>query len=251
MILGGGPHDSALARVDPRARLLLAAAMAGCVISMHSFAMLACALTLGFFLAAAAYGTDLPWRRFMVLNALMLGLLTALPWGVDGQPLFHLGALRYSSEGVVAVLRIALRANAIVLALTALVGTIEPVTLGHALATLRLPPKFAQLFLLTVRYIDVLETEYRQLRRAMTVRAFEPRFDRHTLHTFGNLVGMLLVRAVERSERIHDAMRCRAFNGLYPTLYEFRWTGRDAAFTAIVAAALGVLLAGERWAGLL
>ena len=43
---------------------------------------------------------------------------------------------------------IALKANAAVLAVTALVGTMDAVTLGHALAHLYVPQRLAQLLLL-------------------------------------------------------------------------------------------------------
>ncbi|MCX8955322.1 cobalt ECF transporter T component CbiQ, partial [Ruegeria sp. NA] len=57
---------------------------------------------------------------------------------------------------------------------------------------------------------------------------------------FGYLVGMMLVRAIERSERILDAMKCRGFSGRMLLLQDFALTRRDIVF----AAGLGALCAG-------
>lgn len=83
-----------------------------------------------------------------------------------------------------------------VLAIMALVGTMDVVVLGHAPCTIsgcRRNPIHVMLF--SVRYFDVLRREHHRLAAAMKVRGFRPRMDRHTYRTYGYLVGMLLVRS--------------------------------------------------------
>ena len=104
------------------------------------------------------------------------------------------------------------------------------------------PQKLVQLFLFTVRYISVFEREYDQLQRAMTIRAFEPRLNLHTLHSYGNLVGMLLVGALDRSERVNQAMKCRGFSGRFPLFFEYRFTMKDFAFFMALVLPLNLLL---------
>ena len=59
----------------------------------------------------------------------------------------------------------------------------------------------------------------------------------------GHLVGMMLVRAIERSERILGAMKCRGFSGRLLLLQDFALTGRDRVFgAAMTALCLGLLL---------
>ncbi len=86
----------------------------------------------------------------------------------------------------------------------------------------------------------VLEEEYGQLRRAMAIRAFRPRLDLHTLRSMGYLVGMLLVRALDRSERVQKAMKCRGFAGRFHTHEHFRAGRLDGVF----AIGLAFLMAG-------
>ena len=186
-------------------------------------------------------------KRLIPLNAFMLVLLVFLPFSASGTPLLHLGRFDYSSDGLLLAGAITLRGNAIVLALTALMGTIEVVHLGYALEELHVPLKLTRMFLFTVRYIDVLSQEYTRLTRAMTVRGFRPRLDRHTLRTLGYLTGMLIVRAFDRSERILAAMKCRGFSGTFPVAHPPRLGRSDVAFALGSATTLFFLLGCSLW----
>ena len=224
--------DSVLQRIDPRVRIVCALAASIAPLAMHANYSIGAMAALGFALCAVA---RVPWSilftRLVAVNGFMAMLILLLPWSVEGRTLIlFAGRYTYSAEGLVQAWQIALRGNAILLSLTALVSTMEPVVLGHALERLRVPAKLIQLFLFSVRYVAVLEQEYRQLRLAMRVRAFEARFNLHTLRSFGNLVGMLLVRALDRSERVNDAMKCRGFRGIFPSFHDFRLRYRDGAF---------------------
>jgi cobalt/nickel transport system permease protein len=150
------------------------------------------------------------------------------------------GPFTASAEGLHLAVAIALKANAVLLMLLALVGTLEPPALGHALRRLAVPATLVQLLLFTVRYIAVLADEATRLRTAMRARAFTPGTNRHTLTTYGYLVGMLLVRAAERAERVLEAMKCRGFDGRWPVLDRPR-LGRADALAAIGGVAVVAL----------
>lgn len=83
----------------------------------------------------------------------------------------------------------------------------------------------------------------------MRARGFQPGFDRHTLRTFGYLVGMLLVRASERAERVLKAMRCRGFTGEFPILVRSRLGPADALGALTMAGALVTLVLLEQALG--
>jgi cobalt/nickel transport system permease protein len=205
------------------------------------FGVLGAGLAVG---VAAALAARLPagpvLRRLAGLGAFVALLWIVLPLTTPGPETLRLGPLAVSRAGLALAGRITLKANAIALVLTALVSTLEITTLGHALSHLRVPDKLIHLFLFTVRYVDVLHHEYSRLRQAMRVRCFRPGANGHTYRTFGHLVGMLLVKSLDRSERILAAMRCRGFRGRFYVLHHFAFAGRDAAFGAL---ALGGLLA--------
>lgn len=234
-------------RVDPRLRIVAAVALSVLVALADRFAVLGSALAVSV-LGLALSG--LPWRvvlrRLLPLNAVMLLLLLVLPLTSGGTPWGRLGPLEFSWEGLWLGVAIALKGNAIVLVLLALLGSVDATTLGHALSHLRVPDKLTHLLLFTVRYLDVLHREYLRLRAAMKVRGFRPRMNRHTYRTFGYLVGMLLVRSFDRSERIAAAMKCRGFRGRFYMLDHFVFSRRDVPF-GLTSLAVLLVLALMEW----
>jgi cobalt/nickel transport system permease protein len=184
-------------------------------------------------------------RKVLTMDGFVVALLVLLPFTTPGTPLAAVGPFTASREGLHLAVAIALKANAIVLMLLALVGTLEPPTLGHALRRLAVPAGLVQLLLFTVRYIAVLGEEAARLRTAMRARAFEPRTDRHTLTTYGYLVGMLLVRAAERAERVLEAMKCRGFEGRWPVLDQPHLGRADAVAAAGATGVVVLLLIAE------
>lgn len=237
-------HAGYLSTVDPRARIVAAAAFSVVTVAAGRLSVV------GLALAAAAVGlalSGLPLsvvaKRLAPLNVLMLLLILLLPLTTPGTAVWQLGPLGFSREGLRLAVVVALKGNAVVLMLIALLGTMNPIALGHALSHLRVPDKLTHLLLLTVRYLDVLHREYLRLRAAMKVRGFRPRMDRHTYRAFGYLVGMLLVRSFDRAERIVAAMKCRGFQGRFFLLDHFAFTRRDVAFCT----ASGVLLLLLLW----
>jgi cobalt/nickel transport system permease protein len=61
----------------------------------------------------------------------------------------------------------------------------------------------------------------------------------------GQLVGMLLVRSVDRSQRILTAMKCRGYEGRFFVLDHFRFGGHDAALAAVAMAILSAAVVAE------
>ena len=244
---GGGAAAAGLVHgIDARVRLVVLAAFAIVVVALDDVWLVVAALGFAVGFATAARLPLLPTlRRVLVMDLFMVFILVMLPFTMPGEPLVTIGPLTATWGGLERAIGIALKANAIVLALLALVGSMEAVTLGHALHRLGLPEALVHLLLFTVRYVDVLHQEYARLRLAMTARAFRPRSDRHTWRTFGFLVGMLLVRSVERSERILQAMKCRGYTGHLHLLVSFQLSPDDLAFAGVCGAALAVLLGLE------
>lgn len=229
--LSGSGQVGLIAPLDPRMRIVMAAGFAVVVVSLSSLTALAAALGVSLSLLAVS---RLPWRqtlkRMAMMDGFILFMLVLLPFSVPGDPILTLWGYSASWQGLWRAVEIALTANAVILSLMVLVGTMEPVTLGHALHRLRCPDKLVYLLMFTIRYIEVLREEYLRLRAAMKVRGFRPGTNWHTYRSFGYLVGMMLVRAIERSERILAAMKCRGFTGRMLLLQSFALTRRDWSF---------------------
>jgi cobalt/nickel transport system permease protein len=236
-------------RADPRLRIVVAVVFALVVAMATRLSALGAALAatlLG--VALSGLSVRVVLRRLLPLNVVMFLLLLVLPLTSGGTPLAGHGLGRFCfQEGLLLAAVIAIKGNAIVLALLVLLGATDVVTLGHALGHLRVPEKLAHLFLFTVRYLDVLEREYGRLRAAMTARGFRPRMNRHTYRSYGYLAGMLLVRSLDRSERIMAAMKCRGFQGRFYLLDHFAFSRRDVPFCVASLVVLTLLVLME-WA---
>lgn len=241
--IGNGILDG----LDPRSRILAAVAFAVLVVSLNGIMVPA----IGFGLSIAALlATRLPvkatLRRMAAMDGFILFMLALLPFTVPGETLFSVFGLPFTLDGLLRAVEIAVKANAVILMLMVLVGTLEPVTLGHALHRLKTPVTLVHLLMFTVRYISVLHQEYLRLRGAMKVRSFRLRNSLHTYRSIGYLVGMMLVRSVDRSERILAAMKCRGFTGTIPLLDTMRFSSRDGVF-AMVCTLLALTLFVLEW----
>ena len=232
-----------LGGVDPRARIVVAAVYSVVVVACARIEVLALAFALSItLLLASRLPIKRTLRRMAAMDSFILFMLVLLPFTVPGDPIFTLWGFTASWQGVLRAVEIALTANAVVLALLVLVGTMEPVTLGHALHALKMPERLVHLLMFSIRYIGTLREEYLRLRTAMKVRGFRPGTNWHTYRSYGYLVGMMLVRAVERSERILGAMKCRGFSGRIVMLHRFEASRVDVGFALAAAAAMAMLL---------
>jgi cobalt/nickel transport system permease protein len=236
-----------LSQFDPRLRLIAALLFALAVVSLQRLPLLLTALLLALLLAwRVGLSGPLLRKRLLAMEGFMIVLLMMLPFSVPGESWLTLGPFSASLEGLWRALEIVLRANAVVILLMALIGTLEPVVLGHALGQLRLPQKLIHLFLFTVRYIGVLFDEYQTLRLAMRARAFVAGSNRHTWRSLGWLLGMLLVRSLERSRRILAAMKCRGFSGRFYLVNPNVWRRRDTLALLAAGGLAAILLLLEQ-----
>jgi len=220
--------------LDPRARFLATLVLAMIIAVGEHLMTLVWALALAALLVVLSRLAVRPvFRRLVHLNAFMLFLWLVLPWSVPGDPVFVLSGIPCTAEGIHLAMNVTLKGNAIVLLFTALVATIDPAHLGYTLKHLALPDKLVHLFILVIRYADVIHDEYGRIRNAMRTRAFKASFCGHTLKTFGYLVGLLLIRSIERAERVLAAMKCRGFDGRFRILTNMTLKTPDLIFVTI------------------
>jgi cobalt/nickel transport system permease protein len=197
---------------DLRVRLLggLAALLMIAPLSRPGPAFAALALVL----AAFALGRQpLPWRRLWHLEAFLILLLLTLPFTLPGQPLLHLGPLTATAEGLTRALVLCAKVAASVLLLTLLFAATPPERLAAAFRALHLPEPLVRIFLGVLRYLSLIRAEMQRLQDAMRLRSFRPGSNRHTWRSYGHLIGMMLLRALHRADRVEEAMRLRGYSG--------------------------------------
>jgi len=239
------------ARLDPRGKVVVALAYS--LLLALCPGPLAPALGLGFSLGLAVWsglGWRVFWRRALAVNAFVAFLWLFLPWRLGLGPAGGQITLSYNPQGLALAGLITLKANAIFLAVVALLGSSQINDIFHALAHLRLPAKLVTLFVLFYRYLHVMRREYLRLRQAMAVRCFTPGSNLHTYRSLAQLIGVLVLRSLDRSERVYQAMLCRGFAGTFWLLDHFHWRRRDTVFCSLGGAAI-LSLGLVQWGGTL
>lgn len=236
--------DTVLHRADPRAKIVGAAALTIVTALAQSFAAALGGLALGIVLAMISRPSPgRLFKRLLAVNGFIAFLWLTLPLTMPGQAIGHLGPLVLTREGVAMAALITIKCNAVVLSLAALIATSTVPDLGRGMMRLGVPAKLCFLMLFSYRYLDVIAAEYRRLSRAAKARCFTPGTNLHTYRSVANLLGMLLVRSMDRSKRVYQAMLLRGFEGRFHSL-----TVREASSRDILLAGLLVLAAaGLAW----
>lgn len=242
------PSPPWLAARDPRWRLLAVLLLALTTLNLHQRTILmTTALGALLLTLASGWGWSAIARRLQAFELTMLILALSLLLTVPGDPWLTLGPMTLTEQGLARTTTLLLKAHALMWLVMALLGTLEPVLLGRALAHLGAPEKLVHLWLFTVRYLGLLAQEYQRLRQALRARAFVARSNLHTWRTLGWLLGMLLVRSLERSRRIVAAMKCRGFDQRLYLLDACHWQTADTGWSLMVVGIASGLLLGDRW----
>jgi len=236
-----------LHRLDPRARLLAATAwsVAGAVIQGLPVALAALGAS-ALLLAASRPPLDEVARRLGVVNVFIAFLWLLMPFSTPGDPVFSVSGLAATRQGLELAALITLKSNAIVLAFMALVATIPVQDLGHALRKVGVPHKLALLLVFPHRATQAMADESPRMRQAMTGRGCVPRTSLHTWRAYACLAGMILVRGMDRAERVREAMLCRGFTGELRSINPLAARPADHLFLAAMLCASALLA----WAGL-
>ncbi len=184
-------------------------------------------------------------KRLFFANGFIIFIWFVLPLTTPGDALLTWRELSVSHAGVMKSLLITLKMNSILLLLLTFVSTIPIVIIGQALQKMCVNHKLVFLFLFVFRYINLLSQEYHAMLRAAKMRGFKGKTQVASYKTYGNLIGMLLVRSYERAERIYRAMLCRGFNGTFYSLTSMKFGMNDIVFLMVSLIFLAALLSVE------
>ena len=234
--------DSLIHRLDPRGRIVVACAFSIIVAISNRFPALLFALLLSIivtFLARLSFRMIL--SRLLVVNILIFLFWVVIPFTFEGEPLFGIGPLVASREGIIYTALITIKSNSIIIAIMALISTMPVFKMGRAMRYLYVPSKIIHLFLFTYRYIHAIHREYIRLKEAMDIRGFKPGNNLHTYRSYAYLIGMLLVKSHDRAERVRAAMLCRGFRGRFYDLSEFSMGIADLTLLIIMLLAVSAV----------
>lgn len=133
-----------------------------------------------------------------------------LPFFTPGRPLLHWGWVAVTVEGLHRALLLTLRLGLAALVMSLLTATTPPLRLTAALRALHLPSFLVSMVGFVLRYVELLAEE---VGRMQTARCSRGARGGPGLQEAGALAGALLLRALDRAEGVHLAMRSRGYRG--------------------------------------
>jgi cobalt/nickel transport system permease protein len=151
-------------------------------------------------------------KRILLVEPLIIGIGILNP--VFDQQAVVVGGMTIA-RGWVTFIAIFIKCGFTVTAALLLIATTGMERLASAMDMLRIPRLFILQLLLTYRYISVLMEEVARLMRAYALRA--PRQKGVQMSAWGSLAGQLLLRTLDRAQRVYQAMCLRGFTGEYRT----------------------------------
>lgn len=224
--------SSPLHRLDPRAKLITTFLFILVVVSFGKYTVLA-------FIPFFIYPTflisvgGLPMRyiltKVLLISpfAILVGIFNPI---MDREIIFHIGSIGVSG-GWVSFLSIIMRFILTVTAALILIALTGFNAVCEALSKLGVPRPFVTQLLFFYRYLFVLTDEAQRMDRARSLRSFHSGAMKYK--TFISIVGHLLLRTLDRAERIYRAMCCRGFDGHIRMMTSMKIGLKDYSFVTV------------------
>jgi cobalt/nickel transport system permease protein len=233
-------RDTALRRLDPRAKLVATLAFILFVLSFPKYEI-AGLLPFAFYPVVLMALGDVPLRfilrRLLIVSPFVLCMAMFNPW-FDRAPVALPGAWTVAG-GWLSFLSILLRFALTVGSTLALIAGTGIHNVCRGLERLGVPTVFSVQVLFLYRYLFVLAAEGARMVRARALRSFGARGQ--GLRIYGQMLGSLLLRTLDRAQRIHLAMCCRGFDGHVRTLGALRLRPADVLFVTVSVGAFILL----------
>ena len=224
--------DSPLHRLDPRTKLITTLFFILFVVSFGKYtvsAFMPFFIYPMFLIAVGGLPSGYLLKKVLWVSpfAVLLALFNPV---MDKDVVMHVGALGISG-GWVSFVSILLRFFLTVSAALLLVALTGFNTVCEALIKIGVPRAFVVQLLFFYRYLFVLTDEAQRMERARSMRSFHAGPLRYRV--FISLAGQLLLRTLDRAERIYRAMCCRGFSGHIGIMTLRKSSVRDFSFVTV------------------
>jgi len=246
--------DTALHRLDPRVKLVVAL----------------CLILIAGLMPNGAFGAYIILFALMMAGAVIAHVspalvvtrsLAVLPFSLAAVTLIFTGPEPYlaalpvtgwpvSEPGLVRCASIVFKSLISVQAAILLIATTRFTTLLWAMSFLRIPKVLVAIISFMYRYLFLLADEAARLARARDSRSAVSAGSAPSLifraRTTGRMIGNLIVRAFERSERVYNAMLSRGYTGAPMQLDPPRLRPRDILIGLVPVLIATLLLVASR-----
>ena len=241
-------RESAVHRLDPRVKVIIALLFIVCVTILPDGAWAFYGIAFLMVMAAAVASDLSPWlvfKRSLIGLPFLLAALSIL-FTIPGNPLWTgPWGLTISDAGVVRFASIVMRTMISLQAAVLLTSTTSFPDILHALRHLKVPAILISIIAFMYRYLFVMTDEVSRLLRGRSARsATLPDYKsggtlRWRGTVAGNMVGQMLVRSLDRSDRVYNAMVARGYSGQMLTMKPHAMSNFD--WTVLIVACMAAL----------
>lgn len=242
--------DSPLNRLDPRVKVVGFLGLAACIALTDRQSFPAYFLY-GILVVSLAAASRIPLghilKRSLIITPFILMTAAFIPFMHGGDAVFRIGpadaGISVSRAGLMMFAGLAAKSFLSIVSIIILTAGTPFASLLKALQDLRVPVIVIMVMSFMYRYIFIIEDEFMKMKQARESRIAGPS-GRLRFKSLANMVGVLFIRAYERSEAVYMAMCSRGFTGeIIGNAGRFRLQYRDLAFLAILA----LSLTGIQW----
>ncbi len=222
-------QETFIHRLDSRIKLYTTLAFVIIVTSFSKYEITGLFPLLFYPAAIMALG-NLPCRhllkRLLLISpfVVFIGLFNPL---FDQAPVVRIGSILISG-GWISFLAITLKLSLTVTSALILVATTGMNSICAALFRMGVPKPIVVQMLFMYRYLHVLLEEFVRTVQAYHLRSFHGEGIRY--QAWGSLLGQLLIRTMDRAQRIYQAMMCRGFDGEIRLLHTGNIQKRDRIY---------------------
>lgn len=184
----------------------------------------------------------------MLIEAPFVVLAVLLPFSAGAERVMVAG-MSLSVTGLYAGWGILIKGTLGVAASLTFAATTHARELPVALTRLGVPASITPVFVMMLRYVDLLSAEIKRMQIARTARGDSPRLA-HQAGAVAKGVGAMFLRSYERGERVHLAMMSRGFTGTIPEMPGVATAARATRrqwLTMVTPAAVAVAVAVAAW----
>ncbi len=157
----------------------------------------------------------------------LLPLFLFLPLTSGGKIITQFDYIHIYFDGIYISSLILVKAITIMTFFIIMLGTSSFNQSTKALLVLKIPRKLVNLLLFTYRYIFVYMETLRKMRLALTLRGYKSANSIKSIRNTANLVGSILVRSFEHTDRVYNAMILRGFEEDVIPINDFKYKISD------------------------
>lgn len=205
-------NNTVIHSMHPNAKIITTFIYLIAVISFDRYAVSAL-IPYVFYIAVMMSLAEIPYKLLLSRVAVMLPFslfagITNIIFDKTGAFLFYGFTITY---GMISFVSIMLKTFLCVSAVLILISTTTMTEISYQLIRMKVSSILVMQLTMTYRYISVLMEEASIMYTAYMLRS--PKQKGIRMKDMGIFVGQLLLRSIDRAQRVYYAMKCRGFNG--------------------------------------